>query len=1458
MAESTDTISAPTLSISQCVTLKLSSSNYLLWKTQFESFLSSQSLLGYVNGSAPRPSPTVSVQQGEVVTEEANPDFVTWIKRDQLVMAWLFGSLSEEALRSVYGLSSAQDVWFSLGKKYNRVSATRKLDLQRKLQGMSKNQKPMSEYLSEVKSVCDQLDSIGCPLTEQEKIYGALSGLGKEYESISTVIEHSMESVTELCFEDAVFKLVTFDDKLKAYTQATEPTPHLAFHTGRGYASRGRGYYSNRGNRGRGSGSYSTRGRGFHQQFPGSNSNSRPTCQICGRYGHSAARCYNRFDQEYQSPEAQHNALTTARMSDHQYTGQEWFPDSGASAHITNNGSQLQSSEPYLGTDQVIVGNGVFLPITHVGSIPLHTNKGILPLNDVLVCPDITKSLLSVSKLTSDYPCEFTFDDASVLIKDKVTKQVITQGQRRKDLYVLKDARFQAMYSSRQQAASESTWHQRLGHPHLDILQLLSRNKTIVFNKSSNKAFCDSCHLGKSCQLPFLASQFVATQPLERIHSDLWGPSPVVSTQGFKYYVIFIDNLTRFTWFYPLKHKSEFYSVFLRFKTLVENQFEKKIKQFQCDGGGEFVSNMFVNHLNECGIQQLISCPHTPQQNGLSERKHRHLTELGLTMLFNAKVPQQLWVEAFFTSVFLINLLPSSVLPDNKSPYELLHQKAPVYTALRVFGCKCFPTLRPYMHNKLDPKSLPCVFLGYNEKYKGYRCYYPPTGKVFINRHALFDENSFPYADIYSRFHKPSDSVLLNAWRLANIEQTKAADRAVEVPEEIHAPRSVHTTPPVQHHAASPMDLSDATSGDENEQQQHQEDQVAVLDEAPAPHPMTTRARSGISKPNPRYALFTVKDDDAEPKSLKAALKHPGWKKSMGFEIENMEETETFELVPPADNQNPLGSRWVHKKKLNADGTVLKLKSRLVAKGNEQEEGIDYIETFSPVVRSATIRTILHIAVTKRWAMRQLDVQNAFLHGDLKETVFMRQPPGFEDLNKPDHVWRLKKAIYGLKQAPRAWFDKFSNFLIGFGFECSFPDPSLFIYHQGSDVIYLLLYVDDMILTGNNNVLLDRLLVQLNQVFRMKDMGEVHYFLGIQVHHYADGLFLNQSKYATDLLITAGMQDCAPMPTPLPLKLDKVPGQDELFSDPSYFRSIAGKLQYLTLTRPDLQFSVNYICQRMHSPSQSDFTLLKRILRYVKGSLEMGISIKENSDSTLVCYSDSDWAGCRETRRSTGGFCTLLGSNVISWSAKRHETVSKSSTEAEYRTMSLATSEVVWLQNLLKAMGLQQQRTPLLLCDNLSAVCLTANPMFHKRTKHFDVDYHYVRERVALKALEVRHIPASLQLADVFTKSLSQDSFYRLRGKLRVSDPPTPSLRGCINQQGPITSTEAQSSVGDMKAHLQEATKSPTRSSSSHTAQVVNVQRIQPRRTITTAQYPAHPFTSFNRFGCLQSCVEAH
>ena len=357
----------------------------------------------------------------------------------------------------------------------------------------------------------------------------------------------------------------------------------------------------------------------------------------------------------------------------------------------------------------------------------------------------------------------------------------------------------------------------------------------------------------------------------------------------------------------------------------------------------------------------------------------------------------------------------------------------------------------------------------------------------------------------------------------------------------------------------------------------------------------------------------------------------------------------------------------------------------------------------------------------------------------------MYQPDGFVDPQKPDHVCRLTKALCGLKQAPQAWFDTFNNFLIDFGFTCSKADLSLFTYHKGDKTLVLLLYVDDILLTGSCDDLLHELFSALNSRFAMKDMGTPKYFLSMEMQQYKDGIFLHQQAYARDILHRTSMSDCNPMPTPLPVTIEDHPS--DLFEEPSYYRSLAGKLQYLTITRPDIQYAVNRVCQRMHQPTVADFGLLKRVLRYIKGTLHLGLHINKNNGLELSAYSDSDWGGYKETHRSTTGFCTLLGPNMISWSAKRQHTVSRSSTEAEYRALGSTAQEITWISYLLRDLEVSQPNSTVLLCHNLSAMYLSANPALHNWSKHFDTDYHYIREQVALGLIETCHIPAAMQMS---------------------------------------------------------------------------------------------------------------
>jgi histone deacetylase 1/2 len=539
---------------------------------------------------------------------------------------------------------------------------------------------------------------------------------------------------------------------------------------------------------------------------------------------------------------------------------------------------------------------------------------------------------------------------------------------------------------------------------------------------------------------------------------------------------------------------------------------------------------------------------------------------------------------------------------------------------------------------------------------------------------------------------------------------------------------------------------------------------------------MRTRLRAGLSQPKQRTdgtVTYTAARAAAEPVSVAAALEDPQWRATMDAELAALHRNQTWSLVPAPPGINLIDSRWVFKVKHNPDGSVERFKARLVAKGFKQRHGIDYDDTFSPVVKATTIRVILSLAVTQGWHMRQLDVDNAFLHGYLEEKVYMVQPPGFVDHHRPHHVCKLAKSLYGLKQVPRAWFARLSGKLQELGFVPSKADVSLFIYNSKAVTIFMLVYVDDIIVVSSTVSAADQLLQQLRSEFPVKDLGVLSYFLGIEVKPTQDGIVLAQNKYITDLLAKANMQQAKGVSTPM-VATEKLSRQDGTALSPeesTRYRSVVGGLQYLTLTRPDISFSVNKVCQFLSAPTDVHWTAVKRILRYLKQTHSFGLLLQRSSSLLLSGFADADWAGCPDDRRSTGGHAVFLGSNLVAWSSRKQPTVSRSSTEAEYKSVANATTEIMWIQGLLKELGIFLTRAPSLWCDNLSATYLAVNPIFHTRTKHIEVDYHFVRERVARKALDVRFVSTHDQLADILTKPLAVPSFVKFGNNLNMVVP---------------------------------------------------------------------------------------
>lgn len=518
----------------------------------------------------------------------------------------------------------------------------------------------------------------------------------------------------------------------------------------------------------------------------------------------------------------------------------------------------------------------------------------------------------------------------------------------------------------------------------------------------------------------------------------------------------------------------------------------------------------------------------------------------------------------------------------------------------------------------------------------------------------------------------------------------------------------------------------------------------------PLRHSMVTRAQAGISKPKVPYigaaevlpshgpqhssasALVTQINkaldplEQREPSSVSEALSSSSWKRAMDAEFQALQRNKTWELVPRPNNQKLVDSKWVFKIKYNTDSSIHKHKVRLVAKGFQQVPGVDFGETFSPMVKATTVRLILTLAVTFGWPVQQLDVNNTFLNDYLQEVVFMRQPEGFEDPTKPSHVCKLVKALYRLKQAPRAWFDRLRDTLLKWGFQSSRCYVSLFYLKTSSLTVFVLIYVDDILITGNDLAYLTDFIKNLNDMFSLKDLGSLSYFLGIEVQRTNSGMFLSQAKYITDLLDKFNMANCAAVTTAMVTGRKFTAGDGKLMEDPCLYRKAIGSLQYLTSTRPDIAYSINKLSQFLANPTETHFQGVKRIFQYLQGTKQLGLLIKPVQNFRLVAFTDADWATDTDDRRSTGGMCTYLGDTLLSWSSRKRRVVSRSSAESEYRALADCAAEVKWVVSLLTELGVHLKQPSLILCDNLSAKALASNPVQHARSKHIEIDVHFV------------------------------------------------------------------------------------------------------------------------------------
>ncbi|KAE8673149.1 hypothetical protein F3Y22_tig00111810pilonHSYRG00151 [Hibiscus syriacus] len=1312
---------------------KLNNKNYNTWATCMESYLQGQDLWEVVGG-------------GEVTqpaTEDANGILRKWKIKAGKAMFALKTTIEEEMLEHIRDAKTPKEAWDTFVTLFSKRNDTKLQLLENELLSMAQRDMAVAQYFHKVKSICREISELD-----------PTAAIGEA--RIKRIIVHSLRP------------------EYRGFVAAVQgwPTqPSLVefenFLAGQEAMAKQMGGVSLKGEE---EALYTSKSRGTFQRYTGNGSKKDGD-----KLGHMAKECWTKkkpvesntatscskensedgWDAEALfATEEEELALTVTTPERIDYKN-DWIVDSGYSNHMTGDKQKLQNLSEYNGGRVVVTADNSRLPITHIGKtiVAPRYNTNQVQLQDVYHVPGIKKKLLSVAQLTSSgHYVLFGLQDVKVYRDVKISETPTMEGRRLESIYVMSA---ESAYVDRTRKNETSDlWHMQLGHVSYSKLSVMVKKSMLKGLPQLDvriDTVCGGCQYGKAHQLPYDESKFKAKEPLELVHSDVFGPVKQQSISGMRYMVTFIDDFSRYVWVFFMKEKSDTFSKFKEFRDSAEGEVGKKICCLRTDNGGEYRSNEFSQYLRECRIRHQYTCANTPQQNGVAERKNRHLAEICRSMLHAKNVSGRFWAEAMRTAAFVINRLPQPRL-GFVSPFEKLWNIKPTVSYFRVFGCVCYVFVPDHLRSKFDKKAVRCIFVGYDSQRKGWKCCDPISGRCYTSRNVVFDEASSWWSS--------EKEVLPDSREFGDKLQQKMGEHDVQL--------------------QTSSDESEDPNGDDVEQrmtqnpwktgvyQQPNEEGGPSETEESIPQSQLRRS-TRIRRPNPKYANAAIIEEATEPETFEEASKSSQWMTAMKEEIDALQQNQTWDIVPKIKDVKPISCKWVYKIKRRPDGSIERYKARLVARGFSQQYGLYYDETFSPVAKLTTVRVLLALAANKDWNLWQMDVKNAFLHGELDREIYMTQPMGFQSQDHPEYVCKLRKTLYGLKQAPRAWYGKIAEFLTKSGYSVTPADSSLFVKANEGKLAIVLVYVDDLIITGDDEAEILQTKENLSVRFQMKELGQLKHFLGLEVDRTHEGIFLCQQKYAKDLLKRFGMLECKSTSTPMEPNIKMCAHEGKDLEDATMYRQLVGSLIYLTLTRPDISYAVGEDCK-------------------------------------LVGYCDADYAGDHDTRRSTTGYVFKLGSGTISWCSKRQPTVSLSTTEAEYRAAAMAAQESTWLIQLMNNLHQPVDYAILLYCDNQSAIRLAENPVFHARTKHVEVHYHFVREKFLQEEIEMRQIKTDEQIADLFTKSLSVGKFEHFRRQHGVK--PNPTIEE--GQEHALAKLVGHMQLGDMYAMLGQLKKAIT------------------------------------------------
>lgn len=1318
------------------------------------------------------------------------------LETDQKALALIMLNVKDHLLTALAGHTTAKSVWDALEQTYLAKTLARKLQLRRELAKLQLSpSESVSQYLDRARTLLTECRAAHLDMKEEDIVQALLAGLPSEYDATVAIMDGADRQLT----------LTELLPKLLAVEQRTRRNDETAYFTrqwpGRKptHAAGGKQPFQDRGQAGNTGGQHSNK-----------------TCYYCGKKGHIKAECRKRARDEQlakhkQSKGGAASAAAVALMA-HTYDEHSpqqavdlWAIDSGASKHVTPYRSLLTNLRPLVGPVQITFGNGTTATAVEEGDAQLTTSVAGQPstftLRGVLHIPEAAANLFSVRQATSN-GAKVAFSPSSCVISHSGSTLAVATTMH--GLYCMKadSPSLPAMPETAMLAASKESaqlWHRRYAHlGYGNLAKLVKGNMVTGINIKPDEfmaqleQLCEPCVLAKQHRGPFPSStNAAATQPLQLIHMDVCGPLPVQSLGGSKYFATFLDDCTGLAVVKPVAHKSDVPQVVRDVLAAMENQTGLKTKAIRTDRGGEYMSNTLQSFLASKGILHQKTAPYTPEQNGAAERLNRTLMERVRAMLADSSLPASLWAEALATATLLRNCSPSQ--HRSLTPWELFYGSKPDVTHFKVFGSPAYVHTPRHQRNKLEPVSQKGTFLGYEPLSKAYRVLLPGS-KVTVSATVTVDEACSPAA---ATMALPAAAPAHNIIRLGDGEQPAImpplGNPAAVPPANPAVPQALAAEPAA---AAAPAAVPPPAHDDEEpfldaveqpdqpvdpppaaQQVRGAPDLPAVALQQPAglrqqaaqPVRHTSRATAGQRAPGsllrgaPYLLAHAADPAEPEPLTYEQAMSSSAaelWKQAMDEEMASLLANGTWTLEPVPPGVKPLPVKWVFKIKRDSSGNIDRYKARLVAKGFMQREGIDFTEVFAPVSKHTTLRALLSIVAAQDLELRQLDIKTAFLNGDLEETIYMKQPPGYEQ-GGPGIACHLNKALYGLRQAPRAWHTKLKTELEIIGFKASYADPGLFILLQKDHQVYLLVYVDDLLLASSNQPSIAFVVATLQSLFDLRDLGDPRQFVGLDItrDRGSGSLKISQKLMASELVARYGLSDCHSKLVPLSPSTKLSNQESDLLDQDKYaYSELVGSLLYLSVcTRPDIAFAVGVLSRFMSKPAQAHWTAAKGVVRYLAGTLDHGITYS-GRDLKLWGFCDADYGGDPDTRRSTTGYAFLLGGGIISWSSRRQPTVAVSTAEAEYMAAAAAVKEALWLKVLLADFAIPVT-TVQILCDNQAAISLLKNPVSSQRSKHIDIIYHFARERVARGEISFSYCNTKEMVADCLTKALPELMF---------------------------------------------------------------------------------------------------